>query len=374
MRITPHQAADEEIWSHLTLGPLIDLAGWRFPGLPEDRMLGNSPKSTFRRTWWRAEVLGPQYWDEQNPLQEDETVQLMERTELSGAPLLARSIASVFLQTVEANPDVKRMELMRDALKRTYRLTPFVRFEVLSASERERQLQEVFFASISQLYGDVEAVMPSNVEVAADASSPYAIPADRESPSVSTGREDGSDVGTDASANQSHVADAGAGEAADEEAAPSTTEDGEAPPATRGSSGDVERVPLDWLFKELINVVAAEAPIDNKSLPLVFETATGLKVTKRGKRIINRLAWSAKGRRYVELGEGDETWRPGTKKFDAIQLFGGLSFAELVEMASGKRKGGSDPFEEMIVEVHGQGRAPRVVASIVGMAIKASDG
>ena len=126
MAITPHQAADEEVWTHLTIGPLIDIAGWRFDGLPDDRAIGRAPRNTFRRLWWRAEILGELSWDQERPLREDETVQIMERPELSGNPVVARALAEAFHRRVATSPGVPRMNLMRDGLKRAYRLTPFL--------------------------------------------------------------------------------------------------------------------------------------------------------------------------------------------------------------------------------------------------------
>ena len=58
--ISPNEASHEEVWSYLTCCWLLDVAVWRF-GVNADRrrFVGNVNRNTFRRLWWRAEVLGP---------------------------------------------------------------------------------------------------------------------------------------------------------------------------------------------------------------------------------------------------------------------------------------------------------------------------
>ncbi|MCX6394841.1 MAG: DUF6339 family protein [Solirubrobacterales bacterium] len=201
MGISPHQAADEDIWAHLTLGVLLDLAAWRFPDLPEARMLGRAPRSTFRRLWWRAEILGAQSWDDEDPLFEDETVQIMERTELAGVPYFARAVASAFKRTVAVNPTAKRMDLMRDALKRTYRLTPFVRLETLSPAELDEQLRDLFTESVRQLSGGAEVTDPLPLTGVSSKRSSYSLSFSPPRPSPSSAGKSEGQTGTVATAS-----------------------------------------------------------------------------------------------------------------------------------------------------------------------------
>lgn len=169
MGITPNQAADEEIWAHLTLGPFVAFAAWRFPGLANDRALGRAPRNTFRRLWWRVEILGSIAVDEEQGLLEDETVQIMERTALSANPLVARALADAFQRRVEASPELRRMELMRDAMKRVNRLTPFVLLESLGSELLPARLDSIFAEAAAAISGGEAApVRPSEIQWSED--------------------------------------------------------------------------------------------------------------------------------------------------------------------------------------------------------------
>ena len=57
--MTPNEASHEDAWSYLTCCWLLDVAVWRFESeADERRFIGNINRNTFRRLWWRAEVLG----------------------------------------------------------------------------------------------------------------------------------------------------------------------------------------------------------------------------------------------------------------------------------------------------------------------------
>ena len=76
--MTAHEASHEEVWSYVTCCWLFDVAIWRFGATaPENRFLGDLNRNTFRRMWWRAEVLGPDI--DLARLGEDELVAIMER-------------------------------------------------------------------------------------------------------------------------------------------------------------------------------------------------------------------------------------------------------------------------------------------------------
>ncbi|RRO82892.1 hypothetical protein CXF46_10715 [Corynebacterium bovis] len=85
-----------ELWNFLTTCVLIDVAAWRYPNDRGNqsfaRYLGSSPKSTFKKLWWRYHVLG----DLSDRLGEDQAVALLERTGLAGDRRLARFIVEEF--------------------------------------------------------------------------------------------------------------------------------------------------------------------------------------------------------------------------------------------------------------------------------------
>lgn len=53
MEIVTADAADEGVWTFLTLVLVPEIGPWRFPDQDENRMLGK-PRNVLRRLWWRA--------------------------------------------------------------------------------------------------------------------------------------------------------------------------------------------------------------------------------------------------------------------------------------------------------------------------------
>lgn len=92
-----NDARSTELWNFLTVVLLLDIASWRFPnksGNPRfNRYLGASPKSTFKKLWWRGYVLG----ELSDQIGEDQSVALLERTSISGDSRLPKSIIKTFI-------------------------------------------------------------------------------------------------------------------------------------------------------------------------------------------------------------------------------------------------------------------------------------
>jgi hypothetical protein len=136
MDIIPADAASEGVWSFLSLVLLPEIGPWRFPDRANDRLLGH-PRNVFRRSWWRAHILGADL-DEapegQQPLGEDELVQIMERPTLAANPRVARAVRDgIFRGAVRVK--AARSEFVRDLTKRVLRLTPLVALDVLDDAE-----------------------------------------------------------------------------------------------------------------------------------------------------------------------------------------------------------------------------------------------
>lgn len=91
-----NDARSTELWNFITTVLLLDVASWRFPnnsGNPRfNRYLGSSPKSTFKKLWWRGHVLG----DLSDRIGEDQSVALLERTSVAGDPRLPKAIIREF--------------------------------------------------------------------------------------------------------------------------------------------------------------------------------------------------------------------------------------------------------------------------------------
>lgn len=135
--VTPHEAAHREVWACLTTAHLLDVATWRWGTVADrNRVNGDLNRDTFRRLWWRAEILHDPAtsWDHFGGLGEDEIVAIMERPGVTGNPRIARAVVRGFLARLEADPSLtpQRMQLMRDGMKRLTRLTPFTALDALS--------------------------------------------------------------------------------------------------------------------------------------------------------------------------------------------------------------------------------------------------
>lgn len=144
MDIIPADAATEGVWSFLSLIVLPEIGPWRFPERAQDRLLGH-PRNVFRRSWWRAHVLGVDL-DEapegQQPLGEDELVQIMERPTLAANPAVARAVRDGIFRGAARVP-AARSEFGRDLTKRVLRLTPFISLDLLSEPELTMLVDEL---------------------------------------------------------------------------------------------------------------------------------------------------------------------------------------------------------------------------------------
>ncbi len=156
--ITPHEAGHREVWACLTTNHLLDVAAWRWGGISErKRVNGDVNRDTFRRLWWRYEILQDpaQPWDQFGGLGEDEIVAITERPGVAGNPEVARAIVRGFNALLAAEPELVplRMHLMRDAMKRLTRLTPFTALDLLGRSDLEHRIDEVMAEASAAVSG-----------------------------------------------------------------------------------------------------------------------------------------------------------------------------------------------------------------------------
>jgi hypothetical protein len=99
------------------------------------------------RLWWRGVILGDQ--ELLDFLNEDELVALTERPGVAGNPVLARAIASGFRAAVTGTPDLtRRMDLMRDIMKRMRRMLGIYSFETMELGEVDRTVAAVFTQAV----------------------------------------------------------------------------------------------------------------------------------------------------------------------------------------------------------------------------------
>ena len=136
MPIIAADAAQEGVWSFISLVVLPDIAAWRFPDRHLSRMLGK-PRNVFRRPWERRAVLGDAM-DAGVPLGEDELVGIFERANLARSHRLVRVLVE-HLSEVHV-PD--RSQYARDLMKRVRRTMGYTNVDVLSSDYLRSMVDE----------------------------------------------------------------------------------------------------------------------------------------------------------------------------------------------------------------------------------------
>lgn len=113
--LIPGDVAHFETWSFLTLCVFPDVVATRWPKFPEDRFIGaNRNRNYLAVCWRRHRLFGEVLTKGGSPLQEDELVQLTERTSLARNPVLIRAAAEQLCEL----PVQGRMDLTREFSKR----------------------------------------------------------------------------------------------------------------------------------------------------------------------------------------------------------------------------------------------------------------
>jgi hypothetical protein len=139
----PAEAAQQAVWSFMTLVVAPDVAFWRWRNTKGDfdfqRILGY-PRNAYRRLWWRSYILGGGADGPATLLLEDEAVAIMERTSIAGNRRLAGVIAREHLDLHSARPG--RDDILRDAMKRLRRLHAFTSFHSLTDLELKALVRE----------------------------------------------------------------------------------------------------------------------------------------------------------------------------------------------------------------------------------------
>jgi hypothetical protein len=153
MDIVPADAAEEGVWSFLTLVVVPEIGPWRFTGRSEDRLLGR-PRNVLRRTWWRAWALGPDLEyapDGCSPLGEDESVQIMERPSLGGNHRTARALQAALWRAELSGLSVARSELMRELARRLRAVKSHIALDALDDAALADKLDRLTVDALKSL-------------------------------------------------------------------------------------------------------------------------------------------------------------------------------------------------------------------------------
>ncbi|WP_062378853.1 DUF6339 family protein [Demequina pelophila] len=151
MQLVPAEAASRDMWAFLALCLLPDIAFWRFPTPPVDRVLGTDlTRHVYGRLWWRAQLVhdsrSAEPYGALAILGEAAFDQIYaRRTALGGSPTLVRTILEVWrqLQASGALTGLNEREVLRDFLKRLLRLSSFLSFDAISEQALGAELHAV---------------------------------------------------------------------------------------------------------------------------------------------------------------------------------------------------------------------------------------
>ncbi|MEU1038657.1 DUF6339 family protein [Streptomyces sp. NPDC005907] len=155
MGMVPAEAASRDVWAFLALVLLPDIAFWRYPQPPKDRVLGTDlTRHVFGRLWWRAQLVRAS--DDQAPyaaleiLGEAAFDQIYaRRAALGGSPHMVRAILRVWRDLDFSG--LNERETLRDFLKRLLRLAPFVLFDGIEEQALDHELRAVAQESVDAL-------------------------------------------------------------------------------------------------------------------------------------------------------------------------------------------------------------------------------
>lgn len=152
MGMVPAEAASRDVWAFLALVLLPDVAFWRYPQPPKDRVLGTDlTRHVFGRLWWRAQLVrstdDPEPYAALKILGEAAFDQIYaRRAALGGSPHLVRAILRVWKDLDLRG--LNERDTLRDFLKRLLRLAPFVLFDGIEEHALDDELRAVARESV----------------------------------------------------------------------------------------------------------------------------------------------------------------------------------------------------------------------------------
>jgi site-specific DNA-cytosine methylase len=152
MGVVPAEAASRDIWAFLALVVLPDVAFWRYPQPPKERVLGTDlTRHVFGRLWWRAQLVrasdDPEPYSALKILGEAAFDQIYaRRAALGGSPHLVRAILRVWKDLDLQG--LNERDTLRDFLKRLLRLAPFVLFDGIEEHALDDELRAVAQESV----------------------------------------------------------------------------------------------------------------------------------------------------------------------------------------------------------------------------------
>jgi hypothetical protein len=338
MNIVPADAASGDVWAFFALVVLPDVALWRFPNPPGDRVLGTDlTRHAFARLWWRAYQLADlsvgSGLSALKIISESEMNQLFERRNIGGNRALVRSIARALSDRDPRWSNVGDRALVRDCIKRIRRLLPFVMFEALD----NKSIDSVVWAMIDE--SACALATSSNAEVGAAEDTPR-----------------------------------------DEDVQP---EEGEhLVTRTNGSVAPDRAVSFDDVLlaeiaEQIAVLVKERGGLADENLVSEYGRRFGVRIDSDDQaHLLHRFAWSAKGHRFIERDEANELWLPGLEPPRAVEQLDEWTVSKIRIRAKQmlRQAPNADPFNDLLHAVYRStsGRVPRLIMSVVGQIVGAA--
>jgi hypothetical protein len=241
-------------------------------------------------------------------ISESEMNQLFERRSIGGNRKLVRATAR---QLLKLDKDRRRREAVRDAIRRIRRLLAFLIPESLEEPDLDEVIAQVFTEA-----PDGPAAPPVQPPPHPEVVIPP-IPTEPSPPSV-----------------------------------------------------EFDDVRLADVPAQIAEVVFEKGGVAGSDLPAVYESKYHIKVSASRVELLNRLAWSAGGRRFIRRDEINDLWLPGTVTPGPITQLGDWTIGRIRRRAADLLQANpkQDPWEQLVAEVYQSsgGRTPKVVLGIVG--------
>jgi hypothetical protein len=152
MHLHPSEASHNEVWSFLACILLPDVVRWRFDDSNDTMHYVGRERGMRRhalgRLWWRAYLAHNPRWEKPygllRLLNEDDFVQITERSSIAVRPALFRAFCVSFARAAKTYDTIARRDLMREASMRMYRLLSLIAVEALSEQELHALTDDVF--------------------------------------------------------------------------------------------------------------------------------------------------------------------------------------------------------------------------------------
>ncbi|MFC8921994.1 DUF6339 family protein [Cellulosimicrobium sp. NPDC057127] len=162
MNVAAAEAASREMWAFLSLVLLPDVAYWRFPNPPGDRVKNTDiTRHVFGRLWWRAELVHDAALEDPYQFltilgEADFDHVYARRAQIGASPKIVRNLLIVWSDLREAGQldALNEREAFRSMLVLLRRIVPFLSLNALSDGALHDELDRTARQAIMALRGE----------------------------------------------------------------------------------------------------------------------------------------------------------------------------------------------------------------------------